>query len=658
MQRILSLSTVLLALSLHAGQVMALGFGKVSNVTGLGQPLNFSVVVRLDADDALEPGCVHADVVVGDRPLGADTVRARLVRVGASGERRIRVTTTVPIDEPTLSVTVRAGCPARLTRNFVVFADPPHTLPQLSAADAADLDDAPADRPSSSFRAPVDAGAASAPSRTPRAPRRPAAAPASTPAPAAPPVASAPSPAPRKASRPAAPAAPAAPAGRPTLRLDPVEVLSVGEPQLRMATTLTTAPAASGAVAAPVDPDTAQRLRDQAQLKQLEASVRQLREDVARREQTVQSLETRVKAAQGDRYANPLIYLLAGLCALLVLATLVLWWLRRRDRLQAAWWAEMAADAAHGDPAQSASGAALSAPQALSAQAPLYEEDLYPPAAPPAPVAPLAVPVPAPPQEPFPTRAEPLLEPPAADLRRPMSAEELIDLEQQVEFFVVLGQDDAAIDLLMGHVRSTSGVSPLPYLKLLEIYARRDEREPYERIRERFNRRFNAYAPEWGVDAEAGLSVEGYPEVLEQLQGIWQMPSMAMELLDTLLFRRDAGPTFDVPAYRELLFLYGIARDLAERDIPASGVDLLLPFDDDEPVRISPVEASPAPDEPQLDRLTLDLDVSTDQPPTLSVEDPPAYDPARGLDFQVDVDADGTTDVLLPGRRKPGDPQS
>src|SRR6185369_12997803 len=70
---------------------------------------------------------------------------------------------------------------------------------------------------------------------------------------------------------------------------------------------------------------------------------------------------------------------------------------------------------------------------------------------------------------------------------RPVSAEELIDLEQQAEFFVVLGQDEAAIDLLVGHLRDSGGTSPLPYLKLLEIYRRRGERESYERTRERFN---------------------------------------------------------------------------------------------------------------------------------------------------------------------------
>ena len=46
-----------------------------------------------------------------------------------------------------------------------------------------------------------------------------------------------------------------------------------------------------------------------------------------------------------------------------------------------------------------------------------------------------------------------------------------MDLEQQVDFFMVLGQQEAAVDLLVGHIRNTGGTSPVAYLKLLEIYA-------------------------------------------------------------------------------------------------------------------------------------------------------------------------------------------
>jgi hypothetical protein len=180
-------------------------------------------------------------------------------------------------------------------------------------------------------------------------------------------------------------------------------------------------------------------------------------------------------------------------------------------------------------------------------------------------------------------RTEPL--PPQSALEsaaaRDVSIEELIDLEQQAEFFVVLGQDDAAIDLLVEHLRNTGGGSPLPYLKLLEIYHRRGEHEHFERTRTRFNHRFNAYAPAWGVDLQAGRSLESYPGVIPRLEQVWARPLDAMAELEALLFRKSRGEFFDLPAYREVLFLYSLARDLMDREATASGnVDLLLPLSD------------------------------------------------------------------------------
>ena len=167
------------------------------------------------------------------------------------------------------------------------------------------------------------------------------------------------------------------------------------------------------------------------------------------------------------------------------------------------------------------------------------------------------------------------------DALRDVSIEELIDLEQQAEFFVVLGQDDAAIDLLAEHLRTTGGGSPLPYLKLLEIHHRLDEREAYERIRSRFNHRFNAYAPEWGVDLGHGLSLDQYSGVIPRLQQVWARPLDAMAQLEALLFRKSRGELFDLPAYREVLFLYSLARDLMDRASADTGnVDLLLPMAD------------------------------------------------------------------------------
>jgi hypothetical protein len=170
--------------------------------------------------------------------------------------------------------------------------------------------------------------------------------------------------------------------------------------------------------------------------------------------------------------------------------------------------------------------------------------------------------------------------PSAARMRRELTGEELIDLEQQADFFIALGQEEAAIDLLMGHVRSSGGTSPMPYLKLLEIYRRRDDGEAYERIRERFNRRFNAHAPAWGGEPAEGRALAAYPDVMARLEAAWSMPSRASDLLESLLFRPDTSAgAFELPAYEELLFLYALARDLVERERMPEGVDLLLPLD-------------------------------------------------------------------------------
>jgi pilus assembly protein FimV len=164
---------------------------------------------------------------------------------------------------------------------------------------------------------------------------------------------------------------------------------------------------------------------------------------------------------------------------------------------------------------------------------------------------------------------------------RDVSIEELIDLEQQAEFFVVLGQDDAAVDLLVEHLRHTGGGSPLPYLKLLEIYRRRGRRAEYERLRERFNLRFNAYAPEWEADLQAGRTLDTYAGVIPRLQQVWPRPLDAMAELEALLFRKSRGDLFELPAYREVLFLYSLARDLLDREAADSGqIDLLLPLAD------------------------------------------------------------------------------
>jgi len=194
-----------------------------------------------------------------------------------------------------------------------------------------------------------------------------------------------------------------------------------------------------------------------------------------------------------------------------------------------------------------------------------------------------------------------LLPPSAASVSAPIqgiSIEELLDLEQQVEFFTVLGQDDAALGLLVEHLRSTGGTYPLPYLKLLEIYRSKGDEDSYERTRDRFNQRFNAVVPAWGAPPPRDRHLEDLPEVLSRIEQVWRRPVDAMALLENMLVRTEGGTLLEMSALGEVLFLFTLARDMHEQEQgSADAVDVLLPFDDifgDEPSRPAAQHDAPA----------------------------------------------------------------
>ncbi len=616
MQKASTLVILSSLLALLAGPAHAMGFGRIGGATTLGQQLNFSAVVRLEADEQLGPECVSAEVLSGENKLGAGAVRVGVEPGASPSERLVRVTTAVLLDEPVITVTLSVGCASRLSRKFVVFLDPPFiNLAQSGATEPPPLAAAPE----------LPRAEAAVPATPAAAPARQAAAPAST---AVSRVVKA-RPRPKAVVvNPGVNAASAAQAARarkqkadeldaannrtaptgPRLKLE----APVANPGMRAsepsATPLAGAAsaAAQAAASAPADVPSELVAKERARLQALEDSLTRLRAETEATQKTLVSLQSRLKGAESERFSNPLVYVLAALCAALLFAVAAMW--RRHSLREAAWWASPQPEAVA---EVAASVAPVAQPVRTAPSKAAERHEAAPRVLPPVPAA--APFVSAPDTLPVPVHHEP----PGTSTRRELSVEELIDLEQQAEFFVVLGQDDAAIDLLMGHLRSTGGSSPLPYLKLLEIYRRQGDSEAYNRTRERFNRRFNAYAPDWDSDPQQGRSLDDYPEVIERLQSIWSKPPLVIEALDAALFRRDQSEdTFDVPAYRELVLLYSVIRDIAENDGTGAVVDLLLPIDTAaEPVESPPTAPAPFVSVTELsaaDRRipTLDLDIS------------------------------------------------
>ena len=659
-------------------EAQAIGFGRLSTSAVLGQPLSLPIPLRLDPGERVEPECVSAEIIIGDTPLNRDRVRVRLEPSGASGNWVARITTSVPIDEPVLDINLTVGCDKRFSRRFVAFADPPATNQARSALVEPETVAATA-----SGVVPLvanDAGlAAEAPARNPRAA---SAAGARKPAQSALPAHAHATPKAlrnkkRRAAPPAAVASPARPAAVAASKGGARLVLEADGPRLKldMEEPIFMPPAlAAGEGAASGAESEAGAVTDAERLRLLEKALADLQRESQSGREATGVLRARLAEAENRGRAVP------WLVGLVLLAVGIAAWLAVRSRrhhphvtseVPPHWWSP------EGEPAMAAeAGSQGSGPTTEPPPSNLGELDVHREASDTSPLpAALALerdlpapgggaissrpPASMPPPAGF--QPEPLhertmvistppfvrVEPPASDpvAAREVSVEELLDLEQQADFFIALGQEEAAIDLLMAHLRSTGGLSPLPYTKLLEIYRRQGDRDAYERIRTRFNRRFNAYAPEWEDGPLSGRALEDYPEVVQHLQSLWPEPLDAMAMLEAMLFRKDAAyELFDLPAYKDVLVLYALARDLWQQGgSKTPAVDVLLPLDDGAGPDAGHATVEPAASPAEAPPFELTAFALPPQPAQVAPQPPSANDSGS-------ADAEPTLD---PARRRP-----
>jgi pilus assembly protein FimV len=594
MKKQLTAHVIFAATALASQQAWALGFGRAVSDAVLGQSLTFTVPLHVDPGEHIGLECLTAQVYYGEAQLPSSQVRTDLQPGTGDYAWIVKVTANAPVAEPIVEVALNAHCDRPFTRRFSLFADPPSlgaTLPQIAPASTART---PAARTAEaapaagySVAAPAaQAGASGAAGPRARVVRKgPTMALANDiEAPAAAPsrrhvvVADA-----GRARKPGPRAVPA-PSAEETARL----VLDPGVPHLKLdmeEPVVPAAPAASGARIGLSDIDDP----DIRQLKALEQSIASIRNDSQLQHERADRLQAQLARAQSHGDWAPWLLGLLAIAAAAIAA--LLWKLREQNRSAHSDWFNQSQ--------LSVLPSATPEPEAEPAVEP-------PPAAPAAAVrretpAPVAAPLEdALPDLPAIDDGDARGVPDLAATRpldrqamvaamvqdsapRELSVEELLDLEQQADFFIALGQEDAAVDLLMSHLRSAGGQSPIPYTKLLEIYKRQGDRSAYERIRARFNRRFNAYAPDWDTGPTAGRSLEDYPDTLALLERAWGSPIDAMAILEALLFKRDdTSELFDLPAYRDVLMLYSLARDLWQNGVGqgSAQIDVLLPLDD------------------------------------------------------------------------------
>jgi len=115
---------VAVAASSHA---MALGLGEPKVASVLGQPLQMTVPLVMEAGAELPQECVR---IIPGRELGEPIPSLNVGRITVDAERRqLKIESLQPISEPTLRVVVELGCNERIRREFALLLDPPSVAP-------------------------------------------------------------------------------------------------------------------------------------------------------------------------------------------------------------------------------------------------------------------------------------------------------------------------------------------------------------------------------------------------------------------------------------------------------------------------------------------------------------------------------------------------
>jgi pilus assembly protein FimV len=578
----------------------AVTLGRSRGVALIGRTLDVAIPVTLDSPGQAADLCAEADVFHGDTRVDASRVTAQ-VEPGNGLNAVLRVRSSFPVDEPVVTVYLRLGCSQKMMRRYVLLAEEPgETAVPLAPPLAAR---APVPVPAQAAQPAQETQAAAAPSATARGTpprtssrtRRADEAAAATPRTAAAGRAersAAPVPAqgrtqaqpePRTASR----------APRSRLSLDLLDASPIRDPRLRATPGLAGLPTTSEQVRAEaaalwrsINAQPQDVLRDLQRVQTLESDVKGLRAQVDGNGRTLAELREQLNQARAER---SLTLGAIALLALLLAAAAVTWWLRRSERAGSGEWWRRRDPAAPAGTAGAPSGPTGPASPTARKEMDLRVDESMFDSLKPAPRGPQPLATAKPAVTPTPTapRAVPgvIRAKSHADSRggppssfhssfnssqmasmRMVRAEELVDIQQQADFFMSLGQTEQAIEVLESHIQNNAETSALVWLDLLAIYRGLKRRQDYELLRSDFQRVFNAEVPGYDSTPTVSGGLEDYPRALSRIAALWPSPKV-MDVIEESIFRRPGmgeGEPFDLEAYRELVMLYNLGREVVQ----------------------------------------------------------------------------------------------
>lgn len=573
--RTLALGGVLLFTALgSAGTTL----GRAQGAIFVGKPLDLRVQLQIDGDADAMSGCVNAEVYYGETQIDPARVSVKLESTagGATQANAVRVLSSVLINEPLVTVHLRAGCQQNSSRRYVLF-------PEVYSNVVEPVERVPTVRDTT---APADASARPAAPTTaapftdkPTGPRQATVAPATVRSGATPMAAQPPAPLPRQPRA-------VKSASKSRLKLDSLDLLIERDPVLHASSELLAAPqedpkkrAEAAALWRALNASPEDLMRDEAKAQRIENDLKSLYAVTAENQKGLIDLVAKVQRTQSERYANGLVYSLLVLCLVCLLA---LGWVWRRLRAARApsWMHGLEAgdsllvELAQAPPVVRTGPATVtetvSAPTSavapVTAPAPLteldFDLDLMSLSSDPAVQSTPAV---------VHQAAAPTAQTPVRDFSvsvaaglRAIDSEELVDVRQQAEFFVSVGQHQKAIDVLTTRIAQVGESSPLVCLDLLKIYHALGRQSEFEFMRTEFDNWFTGRVPEFHAFNDEGRALDHYPLVMDRIVSMWPDPAV-LEYIENCLYHHSTemeDPHFDLQAYRELLLLHGVAKHI------------------------------------------------------------------------------------------------
>ena len=612
----IGIAALLLCVSLASN---ALTLGNLRGPAIIGRALDVTVPVQVEQTDNAAASCFEAEVFHADVRQAAGRVGVSVEPGGTAQSILVRIKSSALINEPVVTVVLRARCDTQAQRRYVLLADLPLTADLTSPVQIGSASDASSSSSSSSSNStsggPVSAATNAAPvavatDAPPAKPRRPAR--------AKPPVKAGESPQSVTKTDARASTKGAAPSGQSRLQLDNSELFSD-----RIALLDQEQPDAAPDYVPP----------DQQKMEEMQGTIQSLQKAAAQRDATLQELKVRLQQSETERFPAWLVVVLAGLVLAAIAVIAVLWLRQRRAQAQnGAWWNESVGEAPH-------------------TTAPPLDEEVSSVSLAPAP-APLIKPKVQPRHDPVrafqpssqwphsknfgvdvnevemgesrfhqylksgevqsaPTTPSDAVPPhvtlPTSEIR---DAALISELRQQAEFFVALGQTDQAVIVLEKLIRDSEVPNPNVFLDLLGLLHSLRKKPEFQRYCEEFNRAFNVVAPEFVRFKSEGRSLEDYPATLADVIAHWSGPD-ALACINAHVVRpphQPPGGALDLAAFRDLLLLQAMALQLKAQESDPTGEASRLTSG------VAPLAFEPA-GAGLSSMMVLDLDFSDEGPP-------------------------------------------